>query len=71
MGGTWETACKNKDKHRTKADADHQAIKRHGKTKTGKRLNAYRCDFCHYWHVGNSTHARRTPYKRHRLRIKC
>lgn len=70
MGGTYETACRGKDKHRTKVDADHQAVKRNGKTKTGKRLNSYRCDFCHYWHVGNSTHAKRTPYKRQKWRLK-
>ena len=65
MGGTYETACRGKDKHRNKHDADNQAVKRRGShLHSNKKLNSYRCVYCHYWHVGNSSVHKRRPYKR-------
>ena len=70
MAGTYETACMGKDKHRTKLDADHQAVKRKvsGSNKSNKHIHSYRCEFCKFWHVGNSNHDKRKPYKRHKMR---
>jgi len=68
--GSYETGCANKDKHRTKVDADNQATKRRtsGALRGIKKLHPYHCEFCGFWHVGGDNRARRKPYKRHKTR---
>lgn len=70
MPGTYETACRGKDRHPDYSAAIKQARKRtkHPSMASNKKLNAYKCDFCHNYHVGNSSENKRLPYKRQKFR---
>ncbi len=60
----FESGCRYKDKHATKGAALNQAIKRaEGRPSGRARLEAYRCPFCHNWHVGKASGRRARKLK--------
>lgn len=44
-------ACSGKSKHKSRQDALWEILKR--PTPVLSKLNAYRCQWCHHWHVGH------------------
>jgi hypothetical protein len=51
------TTCVGKAKHLTRAAAEHQKNKGKRTRKTmpkGFTIKAYKCQFCNFYHVGNS-----------------
>lgn len=48
-------SCNGKNSYKTKKEADVSIrwINRKGYSESGRRLNSYKCEGCHSWHIGN------------------
>lgn len=56
---TKESSCDGKIGYDNKSDASMAAASLSGKGKIKRPMNAYRCDFCSKYHVGNSRHRKK------------
>lgn len=52
-----ESACGQKVKYDTKADARRVRKRMFGRGHVDGKLNAYRCQFCGWWHLGHMPQA--------------
>ncbi len=56
---TKEAACDGKIKYDSKSDASLAAASLSNRGRIKKKVNAYLCEFCEKYHIGNSRHKKK------------